>query len=217
MAMRQTTTFRDLDLRIRLLEHIAHAYSGTEYFAAIEARYASNDRRADVLVVSDHSHAYEIKSDVDRLDRLPKQLSDYRQTFDFSTVVTTDNHVSKIAKMLGKNNGLIVVSDQGAIEIKKPERSGKIFKKNLVAMCSKQALAEALEVAPSSVSLHEIRVLAAKKLSLAELRHEAFLELNRRFRSRYAAFLEEACLPYRETDLTLLRHGNTLATNLLLA
>lgn len=208
--------YRHSDLRIRLLEHIAQTYLGVEYFAALEARYAANDRRADVLVVSDHSHAYEIKSDVDRLDRLPEQLKDYRRTFDFLTVVTTQTHVTKVKKMLGKNDGLVVISDQGICEIKAPKRNKKIAKRNMVSMCSKPVLAKALNVACSTLPLEEIRTLAERKLRLVELRQATFQELKRRFKDKYDAFLEEARIPYRESDMTLLQHNDRLFTNQLL-
>lgn len=208
--------FRDSDLRIRLLEYIARTYSGADHFVALEARYASKMRRADVLVVSDHSHAYEIKSDVDRLDRLPDQLKDYRRTFDFLTVVTTKTHARKVTKLLGGNDGLIVISDQGACEIKAPKRNKKIAKKNMVSMCSKPVLAEALDVACSALPLEKLRMLAEKKLSFVELRQATFQEMERRFKDKYDTFLEEARIPYRECDLTLLQHNDRLLTNFLL-
>lgn len=208
--------YRDSDLRIRLLEYIARTYSGVNHFAALEARYASSERRADVLVISDHSHAYEIKSDVDRLDRLREQLKDYRRTFDFLTVVTTPTHARKVEGMLGRNDGLIVISDQGACQIKEPKRNKKISKKNMVFMCSKPVLAEALDVACSSLPLDKIRTLAERKLSLNELRQATLQEMERRFKDKYDAFLEEVCIPYRESDLTLLQHNSRLVTNLLL-
>ena len=209
--------FRDSDLRIRLLEHIAQAYSGVEHFAALEARYSATERRADVLVVSDYSHAFEIKSDVDRLDRLPEQLKDYRRTFDFVTVVTTPKHTQKVQKMLGRNDGLIAVSSQEAREIKAPKRNKKIIKRNMISMCSKSVLSEILDMPYDSLPLDKIRILAEKKLPLAVLRQATLRELKRRFQNRYDAFLEEARVPYRESDLVLLQYNDRLLTNLLLA
>ena len=209
--------YRDSDLRIWLLEHIARSYSGIEHFVALEARYSANARRADVLVVSEHSHAYEIKSDVDQLDRLPGQLKDYRRTFDFLTVVTTSTHLGKIKKMLGENDGLIVISEHGMREIKAPKRNKRIAKKNMVSMCSKPVLAECLDVTCSALPLEKMRALAERKLPLAVLQEATLKELQRRFKSKYEAFLEEACTPYRESDLALLKHNDRLCTNLLLA
>lgn len=215
--MQNLKQYRDSDLRIRLLEHIAQAYSGVEHFAALEARYSATERRADVLVVSHFSHAFEIKSDVDRLDRLPEQLKDYRRTFDFVTVVTTPKHTQKVQKMLGRNDGLIVISSQEAREIKAPERNKKITKRNMISMCSKSVLSEILDMPYDSLPLEKIRILAEKTLPLAVLQQATLRELKRRFQDRYDAFLEEARVPYRESDLVLLQHNDRLLTNLLLA
>ena len=141
---------------------------------------------------------------------------DYRRTFDFLTVVTTETHTCKVKKMLGTNDGLIVISDQETHEIKTPKRNKKIAKKNMVSMCSKPILAKALDVASGSLSLEKIRSMAEKKLPLAELRQATFQELARRFKDKYDAFLEGACFPYRECDLTLLQHNDRLCANLLL-
>lgn len=208
--------YRDPDLRILLLEYIARTYSGVEHFVALEARYAANGRRADVLVVSDQSHAYEIKSDVDRLGRLPEQLKDYRRTFDFLTVVTTPARACKVEKMLGENDGFIIISDQGVCEVKAPKSNKKLFKKNMISMCSKPVLAEALNVARGALAREKLCILAERKLTIAELRQVVLQELKRRFKARYNEFLEEACVPYRESDLALLRHNDRLSTNFLL-
>lgn len=216
--MSRKMLYRDLDLRILLLEHIARtAHVDTEYFVALEARYAASDRRADVLVVSDYSHAYEIKSDVDRLDRLPEQIRDYRQTFDFLTVVTTQLHARKVKKMLGMNDGLIVMSDEGANVVIEAKKNKKIARKNMIFMCSKPVLAKALSVSAEVMSLGEMRKLAERKLSVAELRHVMFRELKRRFKKKYEEFLKEASIPYRESDLVLLKYNDKLFTNLLVA
>lgn len=214
--MKTSGRFRDIELRIRLLEYVARTYADIDYFAAMEARYASKERRADVLVVSSHTHAYEIKSDVDRLDRLTEQLKDYRQTFDFLTIVTTQIHAHNVKRMLGGNDGLIVISCDEVIEAKRPKMNRKITKKNMISLCSKTTLAEALGVANGSVNLEEIRSLAERKLPLSDLRNAAVQELRRRFEDKYYAFLENACIPYRESDLTLLRQNGRLLTNLLL-
>jgi hypothetical protein len=214
--MNDTKKYRDLDLRVLLMEHVARTYSGKEYFAALEARYAASDRRADVLVVSDYSHAFEIKSDVDRLDRLPGQLIDYRRTFDYLTVVTTQRHARKVKTMLGKKDGLIVICDHEIIEMKEPKRNKGIKKRNLAFMCSKPVLASALNVAHGSVSVDLIRGLAEKELPLAVLRQVVFSELKRKFKKKYDEFLEEACIPYREIDLTMLQSSSRLGTDLLL-
>lgn len=58
------------------------------------------DGRADVAVVSDHLHCYEIKSDSDKLDRLKRQVRVYGKVFDYLSVVTTEKHFDHALKAL---------------------------------------------------------------------------------------------------------------------
>ena len=56
---------------------------------------------ADVLTISDTEiHAYEIKSDVDSLTRLPRQMESYRQTCDRVTLVVGGRHLDKAVALL---------------------------------------------------------------------------------------------------------------------
>lgn len=215
--MTKASRLSEIDIRLQVLEYVAKIYADTDFFAAIEARYSANLRRADILVVTDRSHAYEIKSDFDRLDRLEEQLLDYRRTFDFVTVVTTRLHASQARRMLGKNDGLIVISNKGLKEIKAPKRNKRIEKKQMISMCSKMALVDALNATYSNVPVEKVRTMAYRKLSLPELRQATFQELKRRFKNRYDAFAKEACVPYREGDLCMLKQNNKLATSLILS
>jgi len=113
--------FSDAELRINLLNYVSESHSQTDYFVALEARYAATSRRVDVLVVCEHTHAYEIKSDADRLNRLSDQLSDYRHTFDFVTVVSTEKHLPSIKKIVSKNDGIIIANND---HINSPLTSG---------------------------------------------------------------------------------------------
>lgn len=58
------------------------------------------DGRADVAVVNDSFHCYEIKSDADTLDRLKRQIRVYGKVFDYLSVVVTEKHFDKAVKAL---------------------------------------------------------------------------------------------------------------------
>lgn len=56
--------------------------------------------RADVVVVSPSAvHVYEIKSDRDRLDRLPEQVRTYSTVADYLTIVTGWNHAAEVLRV----------------------------------------------------------------------------------------------------------------------
>ncbi len=67
-------------------------------------------QRADIAVINCRMTGYEIKSDADSLDRLPKQIAGYGRVFDFATVVATQRHLQRAAAMVPEWWGIIGVS-----------------------------------------------------------------------------------------------------------
>lgn len=63
--------------------------------------------RVDFARINGKSHAYEIKTELDNLDRLNQQISDYKKVFEFVTVVAHKNHVPKVRKVISRNVGII--------------------------------------------------------------------------------------------------------------
>lgn len=56
--------------------------------------------RIDVAVINGRLHGYEIKSEQDTLERLCSQIDAYNKVFDTITIVTAENHISKILDMV---------------------------------------------------------------------------------------------------------------------
>lgn len=56
------------------------------------------DAFVDIAVINGHLHAYELKSEVDNLARLPNQIEAYNQVFDFLTIVISEKHYKKFQK-----------------------------------------------------------------------------------------------------------------------
>lgn len=56
--------------------------------------------RVDVAIVNGHLWGYEIKSAVDRLDRLPTQVQAYGQVFDHMTLVVADRHLERASAIV---------------------------------------------------------------------------------------------------------------------
>lgn len=201
----RTQRTSEIDVRIGVLQHVVKNCVPKGGFVAVEPRYAHSKRRADVLVVSDTCHAYEIKSDADNLSRLKEQLDDYKRTFDFVTVVTTLKHLPGILERVGRNEGVLVVRDGKLSPLREARRNKRLSKRNLIHMCSKEALAKVLGVQLSTHSLIELQSLAERKLLLSILQHTVSEELKRRFQAQYQVFASEAAIPYAENDLALLR------------
>lgn len=70
------------------------------------------DSKADVLILNGTSHIYEIKTELDGLDRLEKQLADYQRFAEFTHVVTTEAHASKLIDMIDQTVGILLLSDR---------------------------------------------------------------------------------------------------------
>ncbi len=66
--------------------------------------------KADLVIINGSSTAYEIKSDVDNLDKLDKQLQDYLKVFDFTYVVIAEENANKLISVLPAKVGLITLT-----------------------------------------------------------------------------------------------------------
>jgi hypothetical protein len=65
-------------------------------------------RRADVAVIGPQiMQGYEIKSDEDRLARLPAQVAAYSAVFDKATIVVTERHLQKAVGMVPRWWGVL--------------------------------------------------------------------------------------------------------------
>src|SRR5680860_25346 len=93
----------------------------TELKLVIEKKYSSSavrvieefcleDRttRIDIAVINGILHGYEIKSDIDTLLRLPKQMSSYNSVFDQITLVVGNQHLYEAFNLIPDHWGVMV-------------------------------------------------------------------------------------------------------------
>lgn len=94
---------KDFDIRISLNEQLKYNFKDDSSTLVInELSLCQGDVRADVAVINGAIHGYEIKSDCDTLERLPKQIEFYNKVFDTITVVTGDIHFERVKSMIPK-------------------------------------------------------------------------------------------------------------------
>lgn len=67
--------------------------------------------KADAVLLNGTSHVYEIKSELDNLDRLERQLVAYGKIFDRITVITTERLFPSIEKRIPDNIGIMVLAE----------------------------------------------------------------------------------------------------------
>src|SRR5579863_6677283 len=76
-------------LKARLVQQFVNE----EVIAAFEIKV--NNSRADFLTINGDTRSFEIKSELDNLQKLPKQIGDYQQVFDYNYVVIDETHFKK--------------------------------------------------------------------------------------------------------------------------
>lgn len=68
--------------------------------------------KADVVILNGTSCVYEIKTELDSLDRLKGQLSSYRKVFDKIYVVTHESQLGKLKRDLHSDVGILVLTER---------------------------------------------------------------------------------------------------------
>lgn len=82
--------------------------------------------RVDMALFNGHLHAFEIKSDADKLDRLPDQIRRMIRHFDNVGVVCGDRHLDKVVAVVDEVGegrvGIYRVAPDGTVRQKRPSR-----------------------------------------------------------------------------------------------
>lgn len=96
-------------LRKLTLELIQSEYGLNDDSRVVEEMgLAFGDSRIDVAIINGKMIGYEIKSDLDTLKRLPRQIEMYQRYFDKIFLVTTNRHLDEVMKITPANWGLYV-------------------------------------------------------------------------------------------------------------
>ena len=96
-------------IRNALKENFEKNYRDNPYSKIIEELgIAHGSVRIDIAVISSMIHGYELKSDVDTLDRLPWQMEMYNKVFDKITLVVGKNHAYEAVKIIPEWWGITI-------------------------------------------------------------------------------------------------------------
>lgn len=90
-----TAICRDQDLRYSVHTALAAMPAREQSVVVDEFSVCRAQARIDIAVVGDHLAGFELKSDVDRLDRLRSQIPQYGRVFDRLTLVVGERHVAR--------------------------------------------------------------------------------------------------------------------------
>lgn len=92
---------RDRDIRAAVLQKvICDHLTDPNTLVVEELGLQHGANRVDIAVVNGALHGYELKSEVDTLDRLPSQAEAYSKVFDRATLVTAENHLAQAISLV---------------------------------------------------------------------------------------------------------------------
>ncbi|MDO3208823.1 sce7726 family protein [Mycobacteroides abscessus subsp. massiliense] len=122
---------RDTDLRGALTDTIARRYRGREHLLAPEVEILCGiPGRIDALLIADKICGFEIKSDVDSLRRLPRQLQAYEPVLERAILIVGDRHLEAGGALLPPWWGIWRAHRRGdrvVLDVQRPARPNPEF------------------------------------------------------------------------------------------
>jgi hypothetical protein len=150
---------RDGDIREALLRHLRSTFTGDRIRS--EMGLALGATRVDIAVINGALHGYEIKSEHDRLTRLPRQVDLYNQVLDYSTIVIGPRHEDKVRKLVPEWWGITLVDspDSGPriMPVRPPRRNRHISPLTVAQLLWRDEAADTLKSFGHSVAAKETR------------------------------------------------------------
>lgn len=159
--------------------------------------------KADFVLINGCATLYEIKSEVDNLNRLNSQLNNYYKAFNKVYVVSYDKNKEKIIKTIKNNKvGIIILDDQNQLKIHREARvdSTKLINKYIFNILRKREYENLLvryygEIPPSTpVMQYKTCLDLANKMDTQKLYEFALDELRKRNIPHQAQF--KKLVPY---------------------
>ncbi len=93
--------------------------------STIISEFRVDRSKADIVLLNGTSCVYEIKTELDSLNRLPSQIDAYKKMFDRIYIVSHEKFIKKIEENIDNNIGIISLSDQSILVEKRPAASNK--------------------------------------------------------------------------------------------
>ncbi|MDD0813546.1 sce7726 family protein [Curvibacter sp. HBC28] len=104
-------------IRVALIDHLRRQGAGCQARFISELFIDRFGRRADLVQVGTRLAAFEIKSEYDRLDRLPGQLLSYCRFFERVTVVCAPCHGLEVKALVPTGVGVWQVNTDGGFQV----------------------------------------------------------------------------------------------------
>ena len=122
-----------------------------------EISFGSKHRIADLVLLTDFLSVFEIKAMNDDLRNIRSQLNNYKKVFDYLYLVVTEKHFNKAKKIVTPNEGLILISPSGEVNIyKNAMLIKKHSKEEILDSITAEFLKKTLEL-PNEFSAYEVK------------------------------------------------------------
>lgn len=80
--------------------------------SALLTEFDAGHSKADLVIINGTSHVYEVKTELDSMERLRGQLDSYRKVFDRVVVVTHESQLARVRRHVNEDTGLLLLSDR---------------------------------------------------------------------------------------------------------
>lgn len=139
----------------------------------------ANKSRLDFLRINGTSISYEIKSELDNLIKLEKQVSDYSSLFEFNYIVIHSNHLRNALKIIPPNYGIINITGNKYVIKKEAKKNKNINPIKQIELMTQKEVKNAFQL-----SKDEIEIII-NKYSKAEINSSFKETLKKRYIKRW--------------------------------
>lgn len=131
------------------------AFQNSNLVAAYEIKVKNS--RVDFLTINGHTTSYEIKSNLDNLDKLAKQSSDYLSAFEFNNIVIHERHLKRCIDIIPKSFGVITVDKVKHTVVRKPIFNKYIHAETQLNLLSKKELKKYYGSTEMKIIMNDLR------------------------------------------------------------
>ena len=172
------------------------------YIICSEVPFLSGKRWADLIIIKKNNIiAYEIKSDLDSLKRLPEQMKDYSNTFDKVYLVLSKKF--KKIPSISQNIGLLRFENEKLFKERVAQTQKKLKKENLSYFLWKQDLQKYI-INKDEGEINKLRNIFINKYKTEQIKKIAISCLRERYERRFELFLYDRNEKTHLEDLYLL-------------
>ncbi len=138
-----------------------------------------NNSRVDFLTINGHTTSFEIKSELDNLSKLSKQMADYMLAFEYNYLVIDEKHIEKAKNLLPECFGLWSYKNGKYKKLKKALLNDKMDSEVQLNLLTKLELVNSFPKADGKIK-NILNSLEAK-----DVNHQFKKILKDRYRSRW--------------------------------